>query len=43
MALAKVLHFNLLPSAFQDEPALEPVNPEEEGTDGDEPPVREVG
>jgi len=43
VALAKVLHFNLLPSAFQDEPALEPVNPEDEGTGGGEPPVRKVG
>ena len=43
VALAKVLPFNLLPSAFQDEPVLEPVNPEEEGTGGGEPPVREVG
>jgi hypothetical protein len=43
VALAKVLPFNLLPSAFQDEPALAPVNPEDEGTDGSEPPVRKVG
>jgi hypothetical protein len=43
VALAKVLPFNLLPSAFQDEPA--PVSPDEDGTGGggDEPPVRKVG
>jgi hypothetical protein len=42
VALAKVLPFNLLPSAFQDEPA--PASPEEEGSDGgDEPPVRRAG
>jgi hypothetical protein len=42
VALAKVLPFNLLPSAFQDEPA--PASPEEDGSEGgDEPPVREVG
>jgi hypothetical protein len=42
VALAKVLPFNLLPSAFQDEPA--PASPEEEGSDGgDEPPVRKAG
>ncbi len=41
VALAKVLPFNLLPSSFQDEPA--PMNPDEEGSGGDEPPVRKVG
>ncbi|HYO59015.1 hypothetical protein [Archangium sp.] len=42
VALAKVLPFNLLPSAFQDEPA--PASPDGDGTGGgDEPPVREVG
>jgi hypothetical protein len=42
VALAKVLPFNLLPSAFQDEPAT--GDPDEEGSGGgDEPPVRKVG
>lgn len=42
VALAKVLPFNLLPSAFQDEP--EHPRPEEEpGEDGDGSSVRKVG
>jgi hypothetical protein len=41
VALAKVLPFNLLPSAFYEEP--EPLSPEEEGAEEEPSPARKVG
>jgi MarR-like DNA-binding transcriptional regulator SgrR of sgrS sRNA len=43
IALAKVLPFNLLPSAFQEEPEPESLDEEGSGDGGKEPPVLKVG